>query len=97
METLRLDMETWTWRHEMETMTWRYGHGDMGMETCTWRHAHRDMDIETWQMENRKWKPRRFSLICLLFAHRVNGSLSFVRWSTKKQMEAILLQTDLMD
>jgi hypothetical protein len=33
-------------------------------------------------------------LICLPFAHRANGSLSFVRLLTKKQMEAICLQLD---
>ncbi len=32
------------------------------------------------QMENGKLKPRRFSLICLLFAHHTNESLSFVRY-----------------
>ncbi len=31
-----------------------------------------------------KWKPGRFSLIRLPFAHRTNGSLSFVRLLTKK-------------
>ncbi len=34
------------------------------------------------------------SLICLPFAHRANGSLSFVRLLMKKQTEVIRLQTD---
>jgi hypothetical protein len=38
---------------------------------------------------NRKWKPRQFSLIQLLFAHRANGSLSFVCLLMKKQTEVI--------
>ncbi len=38
------------------------------------------------QTENRKRKPRRFSLILLPFAHRANGSLSFF-FLTKKQTE----------
>jgi hypothetical protein len=46
------------------------------------------------QTEKGKRKPRRFSLFRLPFAHRVNGSLSFVRLFTKKQTEAIRLQTD---
>jgi hypothetical protein len=37
-------------------------------------------------------KPRRFSIIRLLFAHRENGSLSFVHLLTKKQTEVIHLQ-----
>jgi hypothetical protein len=41
-----------------------------------------------------KRKPRHFSLIRLLFAHRAFGSLSFVRLFTKKQTEFIYLQTD---
>ncbi len=40
-----------------------------------------------------KQKPRRFSLIRLLFAHCANGIL-FVRLLPKKQTEVILLQTD---
>ncbi len=43
-----------------------------------------------------KRKPRRFSLVHLLFAHRANGSLLFVRLLTKKQTEAVRLQTDYM-
>ncbi len=38
--------------------------------------------------------PRRFFLIRLPFAHCANGSLSFVRLLTKKQMEVICWQTD---
>jgi hypothetical protein len=59
------------------------------METC--RHAdsrHEDMDMET---SNGKWKPRQFFLIRLPFAHRANGSLSFVRLLTKKQKKVIRL------
>jgi hypothetical protein len=35
-----------------------------------------------------------FLFFCLLFAHRTNGSLSFVRLFTKKQKEVIRLQMD---
>ncbi len=91
------DMETWrhgdteTWRHEV-MKTW--SHEDME----TWRPG----DMETWRhkvMETsngkRKWKHRRFSLFYLPCAHCANGSLSFVRLLTKKQMEVIRLKTDL--
>ncbi len=43
-------------------------------------------------MFNGKRKPRRFSLIRSLFAHRANGSLSFVRLLTEVQLEVIRLQ-----
>jgi hypothetical protein len=43
-------------------------------------------------VSNGKWKPRRFSSIHLLFAHRTNGSLSFVHLLTKKQ--ALYIHTD---
>jgi hypothetical protein len=43
---------------------------------------------------NGKQKPRRFSLIYFPFAHRKNGSLSFVRKLANKQTEVIRLQTD---
>jgi hypothetical protein len=46
---------------------------------------------------NGKRKPSRFPFIRLPFAHRANGSLSFVRLSMKKQREVIRLQTDLAD
>ncbi len=46
---------------------------------------------------NEKWKPRQFSLIHLLFAHRANESSLFVCFFTKKQMEVICLQTDETD
>jgi hypothetical protein len=45
-------------------------------------------------VSNGKWKHRQFSVIRLPFAHRANGSLSFVRLSTNKQMKVIHLQTD---
>ncbi len=45
-------------------------------------------------MENGRQKPRRFSFICLSFAHRSNRSLSFVRLFMKKQTEVIRMQTD---
>jgi hypothetical protein len=32
------------------------------------------VNILLFQTENEKWKPRRFSLICLPFAHCANGS-----------------------
>ncbi len=44
------------------------------------------------QTENEK--PKRFSLIRLPFAHRANGSLSFVSLFTKKQTEVICWQTN---
>ncbi len=44
--------------------------------------------------KNGKRKPSRFPLICLLFAHRANGSLSFVRLLTKKETELIRLLMD---
>ncbi len=83
-------------------------HGDGGMEhgDIDTRHgnmekwSHRDMDMETWtwilknQTEYGKRKPRLFSLIHLPFAHRANGSLSFVCLLTKNQTEVIPLQTD---
>jgi hypothetical protein len=69
-----------TCRHgDMEI--WR--HGDME----TWRYG--DMNMET---SNRIWKPMRFSIVRLPFAHRASVSLSFVRLLTKKQTEVILLQ-----
>jgi hypothetical protein len=96
-------METWRHGHgdmDMETWTWRHRHGDMDMKTWTWSHRHGDMDMETWtrrrgiKIINRKWKPRQFSSISLLFTHRATGSLSFVRLFTKKQREVIRLQMD---
>jgi hypothetical protein len=41
------------------------------------------------QTENKKKKPRRLSLIRLLFARRANGSLSFVRLLMKKQTKIL--------
>jgi hypothetical protein len=63
-------------------------HGEMEM----WRR--RDLEIWTWKHQNGKPMPRQFFLILLPFAHRENGSLSFVCLLTKKQTEVILLQTD---
>jgi hypothetical protein len=57
-------------------------------------HIHIPIYIMPLQTEDGKWKPRCFSLIRLLFAHRTNGSLSFVRLLTKKQTEVIRLQKD---
>jgi hypothetical protein len=48
-------------------------------------------------VSNEKWKPRRFSSICLPFAHHENESLLFVRLFTKKHTEVICLQTDYTD
>jgi hypothetical protein len=74
---------------------WRHEHGYITMETWTWRHEHGDMDRDTeTSNEKRKWKPRRFSLILFSFAHRGNGSLSFIRLLTQKQKEVIRLRTD---
>ncbi len=68
------DMDTWihgymeTWRHGyMETWI----HGYMG----TWRHEHGYMGHQT---DKRKRRPQRFSSFRLPFAHRGNGTLSFV-------------------
>jgi hypothetical protein len=56
-----MDMETWRWRP-----------GNME----TWRNG--DMDMVTYRYIKRKaeTKPKRFSLIGLLFAHHANISLS---------------------
>jgi hypothetical protein len=45
--------------------------------------------------QNKKQKPRRFSLICFPLAHRENGSLSFVRLLTKKETEVSPLAHEL--
>jgi hypothetical protein len=72
-----MDKETWTKRHgqgdrDKEKGTWRKGHGDKDMETGTWRHGHGDRYMASWNFKKSsgKPKPRRFSLIRLLFAHR---------------------------
>ncbi len=39
------------------------------------------------QTENRKRKPRQFSLILLPFAHRANGSLSFFFLSQRRKQK----------
>ncbi len=44
----------------------------------------------------RKTKAKRFSLICLPFAHHTNGSLLFVRLFAKKQTEVIRSQTEVI-
>jgi hypothetical protein len=60
-----------------------------------WRHGDKETlrlgDMETcgYQTEDGKRKPRQFSLICLTFAHRGNGSLSAVHWLMKKKTEVI--------
>jgi hypothetical protein len=46
------------------------------------------------QTENGKQKQRQFFLICLPFAHRETGGLSFVHLLMKKQTEVIRLQID---
>jgi hypothetical protein len=53
---------------------------------------HEDMDMET---SNSKQKHRRFSLICLPFPHRANGSLSFIRLLMKKQTLSVCKRTKL--
>jgi hypothetical protein len=68
-----MEMGTWTWRHGgMETGGMETG----GMETGgmeTWGHGDMDIEIKYWgiltfyKKSNRKLKPRRFSLIRLLF------------------------------
>jgi hypothetical protein len=66
-----------TWRHRCT-------------ETWTWRHEDMDMDGDMeliYQTKNGKQKPMPFSFICLVFAHRANGSLSFINFLTKKQTE----------
>ncbi len=77
-----IDMETW--KH-VDMGTSRHG------ERETWRHGDMGIDMEK---SNRKLKPRRFSLIRLMFAHRANRSSTFVHLLTKKQMDVIRLQTD---
>jgi hypothetical protein len=93
-----MDIEAWTLRHghwgiDMEAWTWRHGHGVMDMETWTWRHGHGDMeswrngDIESWRHGDikRKTEAQTIFLNLLLFAHRANGSLSFVRLLMKNK------------
>jgi hypothetical protein len=46
------------------------------------------------QTENGNGSPGDFPLSIYPFANWANGSLSFVRLLTKKQMEVIRLQTD---
>ncbi len=70
----------------------------MDMNMDTWRYEHGGMDMKAWslkkQRENRRCKPKQFSLIRLAFAHHANGSLLFVCLLTKKQTEVIRLKTD---
>ncbi len=70
------DIEIWRYG-DMET--WRHGDSE------TWRLG--DMETCGYQTEDGKRKPRRFSIICLPFAHRANGSLSAVHWLMKKKTE----------
>jgi hypothetical protein len=83
-----MDRETWMWIHkhwemDMDMETRRHGH-----KKWTWRNGHGDTDKKTWTWNFKKSmgkrKPRRFSLIRFPFAHRANGSSSFVRLLTKK-------------
>jgi hypothetical protein len=67
------DLETW--RDNEKWKCWR--HGDME----TLRDGDKDMETSKGK---RKRKPGRFPLICVPFAHRANGNLSFVRLLTKK-------------
>jgi hypothetical protein len=60
--------------------TWLQG------DTETWKHGHEDI--------KRKTEAKAIFLNPLTFAHCANGSLSFVRSFTKKEMEVIHLQTD---
>jgi hypothetical protein len=78
-------------RKTWDTETWRHGHREMDKETWTRRHGHGDMDMVT--KPNGTRKIRRCSFIRLPFAHRANGSLTFVRLLTKND-EVIRLQTD---
>ncbi len=66
------------------------------METRTRTHGIKTLEkFDVIQKKsNGKRKPRQFSLIRLPFAHRANGSSSFVCLLTKKQTEVIHLQTD---
>jgi hypothetical protein len=45
-------------------------------------------------MKNGKWKPRRFSIVLLPFAHRSNGSLSGPFFDKNKQTKVSRLQID---
>jgi hypothetical protein len=58
---------------------------------------YQNVDVETWtrrqQTENGKRKPK-FFLTPIVFAHRANGNLSFVRLLTEKQTEVNRLLTE---
>jgi hypothetical protein len=64
---------------------WRHGHGEIE----TWRNRQGDMETRrNVDIKKKvKQKPRRFSVICLMFAHRANESLSFVCFLAKKRTE----------
>ncbi len=88
------NMETRTWRHrDIETLrhgnedmeTWRYRHGAMDMETLSCRHG-----METWTWNQGKAEMEAQATFLNPFAHRSNGSLSYVR----KPTEVVRLQTD---
>ncbi len=68
----------------METETWR------DEEIEKWRHE----DMEKWRngtikgkMENATTEAQAIFLHLFLFAHRANGSLSFIRLLTKQQTD----------
>jgi hypothetical protein len=48
-------------------------------------------------VSNRKWKTevRRCLVTCIPFTHHANGSFSYIRLLTKKQMKVFCLQTGL--
>ncbi len=69
----------------------------MHIKTYTYTYTHTHTHTHTYiypAISYKIRKPRRFSLIPLPFAHRKNGSLSFVWLLTKKQTEVIHLLTD---
>ncbi len=86
-------METWR-NGDMER--WRHGHRDTDMESWTWRHEIKILGTSGILRQKIKWKTetRANFLMRIPFAHRTNGSLSFVHVLTKKQTEVIRLQTD---
>ncbi len=63
----------------------------MYVRICTYIYTHTHTHIYS---KNGTRKPSGFSFISLPFAHCANGSLSFVRLWTNKQMEVIRLKLD---
>jgi hypothetical protein len=83
----------------MDMETWKHGKMETHRNMEKWNNG--DMYLKTWCVasfhngDNKKKTETealaKFSSIHLLFAHRANGSLSFVRLLMKKQTEVISL------